>query len=89
MISTQFGSVGTHITLCPSITMVFMASLINTLNFKIHPMVKILSLFLCEKFLVPFFTTIEVVAPLENDPILSDRLIRSVRHLELQNLSNG
>ena len=38
-------------------------------------------------FFVPFFTTMEVVAPLENDPILSGRLIRSFRHLELQNPS--
>ena len=29
----------------------------------------------------------EVVAPLENDPILLGRLIRSFRHLELQNPS--
>ena len=29
----------------------------------------------------------EVVAPLENDPILSVRSIRSFRHLELQNPS--
>ena len=29
-------------------------------------------------FLVPYFTTIEVVAPLENEPILSGRLIRSL-----------
>merc|ERR1712105_568389 len=29
------------------------------------------------------------MAPLENDPILSGRSIRSFRHLELQNLSTG
>ena len=29
----------------------------------------------------------EVVAPLENDPILSGRSIREFRHLELQNPS--
>ena len=29
----------------------------------------------------------EVVAPLENDPILLGRSIRSFRHLELQNVS--
>ena len=38
-------------------------------------------------FLVPFFTTIGVVAPLKNDPILSSRSIQSFRHLELKNLS--
>ena len=38
-------------------------------------------------FLVPFFTTIGVVAPLKNDPILSGRSIRSFRHLELKNPS--
>ena len=37
--------------------------------------------------LVPFLTTMEVVAPLENDPILSGRSIWSFRHLELQNPS--
>ena len=38
--------------------------------------------FLCEKFfLVPFLTTMEVVAPLENDPILPGRSIRLFRHL--------
>merc|ERR1712074_486978 len=40
-------------------------------------------------FLVPFFTTMEVVAPLENDPILMGRSIWSFRHLELQNPSTG
>ena len=40
-------------------------------------------------FLVPFFTTMEVVAPLEKDPILSGRSIRSFRYLELQNLLTG
>ena len=38
-------------------------------------------------FLVPFFTTIRVVAPLKNDTILSGRSIRSFRHLELKNPS--
>ena len=38
-------------------------------------------------FLVPFFTTIGVAAPLKNDPILSGRSIRSFRHLELKNPS--
>ena len=38
-------------------------------------------------FYVPFLTTIEVVAPLENDPILLGRSIWSFRHLELQNPS--
>ena len=36
-------------------------------------------------FLVPFFTTIGVVAPLKNDPILSGMSIQSFRHLELKN----
>ena len=36
-------------------------------------------------FLVPFFTTIGVAAPLKNDPILSGRSIQSFRHLELKN----
>ena len=31
----------------------------------------------------------EVVAPLEKDPILSGRLIWSFRHLELENLSTS
>ena len=35
-------------------------------------------------FLVPYFTTIGVVAPLKNDPILSGRAIRSFRHLKLK-----
>ena len=38
-------------------------------------------------FFVPFLTTMELVVPLENDPILSGRSIRSFRHLELQNPS--
>ena len=38
-------------------------------------------------FLVPFFTTIGVAAPLKNDPILSGRSTGSFRHLELQNPS--
>ena len=37
--------------------------------------------------LVPFLTSMEVVAPLENDPILSGRSIQPFRHLELQNPS--
>ena len=42
----------------------------------------------CEKFfLVPFFTTMEVAAPLKNYPILSGRSTGSFRHLELQNPS--
>merc|ERR1712105_515493 len=42
----------------------------------------------CEKFfLVPFFTTIEVAAPLKKYPILSGRSTGSFRHLELQNPS--
>ena len=52
-------------------------------------MVKILSLFLWEVILVPFFTTMEVVAPLEKDPILSGRSIWSFRHLELLNPYTG
>ena len=40
-------------------------------------------------FLVPFFTTREVVVPLANDPIMSGRLIWSFRHLKHQNLSTG
>ena len=38
-------------------------------------------------FLVPFFTTMEVAAPLKNYPILSGRSTGSFRHLELQNPS--
>ena len=38
-------------------------------------------------FLVPFFTTIGVAAPLKTDPILSGTSIRSFRHLELKNPS--
>ena len=38
-------------------------------------------------FLVPFLTAMEVVAPLENDHILSGTLIWSFRHLEIQNPS--
>ena len=39
--------------------------------------------------LVPILVTREAVAPLENDPIMSGRLIRSFRHLKHQNLSTG
>merc|ERR1712090_109838 len=38
-------------------------------------------------FLVPFFTTMEVAAPLKNYPILSGRSTGSFRHLELKNPS--
>merc|ERR1712105_369354 len=38
-------------------------------------------------FLVPFFTTMEVAAPLKNYLILSGRSTGSFRHLELQNPS--
>ena len=38
-------------------------------------------------FVVPFFTTIGVVAPLKNDPILLGRSIWLFRHLEHQNPS--
>ena len=37
--------------------------------------------------LVPILVTRELVAPLENDPIMSGRLIWSFRHLEHQNPS--
>ena len=57
---------------------------LDTLNSKIRPLVMILSLFL---FLVPFVTTMEMVAPLEIDPILLGTSIRQFRHLELQNPS--
>ena len=40
-------------------------------------------------FLVPFLATIEAVAPLENDPIMSARLIRSFRDLKHQYLSTS
>ena len=40
-------------------------------------------------FLVLFLATKEVVAPLANDPIMSGRLIKSVRHLEHQNPSSN
>jgi len=66
---------------------------LDTLNSKICLLVMILSIFFQKKtqkfFLVPFFTTMEVVAPLENHPILSGRSIRSFRYLELQNPSTG
>ena len=38
-------------------------------------------------FLVPFLATRELVAPLQNDPIISGRLILMFRHLKHQNLS--
>merc|ERR1712105_126678 len=42
----------------------------------------------CEKFfLVQFFATMEVAAPLKKYPILSGRSTGSFRHLELQNPS--
>ena len=40
-------------------------------------------------FLVPFFTTMEVVVPLKNYPILTGISIRSFRHLELNGRSSG
>ena len=40
-----------------------------------------------KSFLVPFLTTMGVMAPLENDPILSGRSIQSFRHLGLLNPS--
>ena len=64
---------------------------LDTLNSEIRLLVMILSIFFQKNpqkfFLVPFFTTMEVVVPLENDPILSGRSIWSFRYLELQNPS--
>merc|ERR1712105_144551 len=74
---------------------------LDTLNSKIHPLFQILDTETgclqkfaggCKKnaksfFLVPFFTTMEVAAPLKNYPILSGRSTGSFRHLELQNPS--
>ena len=39
--------------------------------------------------LVPILANREAVAPLENDPIMSGRLIWSLRHLKHKNLSTG
>ena len=41
------------------------------------------------KFLVQFLASREGVAPLESDPIIWGRSIRSFRHLEHQNLSQN
>merc|ERR1712105_499109 len=71
---------------------------LDTLNSKIHPLFQILDTETgclrkfrrrvrkkVEKFfLVPFFTTIKVAAPLKNYPILSGRSTGSFRHLELK-----
>merc|ERR1712105_30264 len=78
-----------------------MGGRLDTLNSKIHPLFQILDTETgclrkfrrrvrkkVEKFfLVPFFTTMEVAAPLTNYPILSGRSTGSFRHLELQNPS--
>ena len=40
-----------------------------------------------EKTLVPFLATMEVLAPLKNDPFMWGRLIQSFSHLEIKNLS--
>ena len=39
--------------------------------------------------LVPILATLGAVVPLENDPIMSGRLIRSFRYLKHRNLSTG
>ena len=42
-----------------------------------------------ERSLVPSLATMEALAPLTNDSIMSGRLLQSFKHLKHQNLSTG